>query len=331
MAVLVAVVVAVLWAVAARLGRLLRARWSAAPPARWSTGQQQLQTITHDIQVRVMGAAGEVAFVTIDRRSPGEALLRRARCCLGEGLHDLVLPSGEALNLASPLTTQGLEGGEELVAKTVVYRPPVQHERPRIEIGRYGINEYTSALSEQQDRFEVFIDFSHEAAAVAEATEERVRANFEEDHFLLTICGRKADYVLRRRVGRKGAVRGDMLPVGFTLCPPRCTLLVSAHKRIELTLRPFPEKWLEVGACVAIQGLKDSPELNGSSGIVTGYVEAKGKFQPERYCVKLDEGKTTKKFKRGNLTFLQVQMAVPRQHEIAEEAAKSCGWGKVFP
>lgn len=267
----------------------------------------RLPGCAHDIALRVLSAAGETAVVSIDSRAPGEALLRRARCCLGESLADLLLPSGEALDLAAPLQAQGLVEGDVLHAQKSAPRRPELSPKARVEIMRYSIDEYASQISHSLDSFSVAVTAAHEPDVIAEANEETVRADFEEDHFMLKVRGRKADYVLRRRAGQKGAVRGEHLPVGFQICPPRCSVTIVPGKKIELTLRPFPDDWLEVGVRVLVQGLKESPELNGLLGTVTGYAEAQGKAVPQRYVVKLDEGNATKKFKRGNLALQEAK------------------------
>ncbi|CAE8737675.1 unnamed protein product, partial [Polarella glacialis] len=108
---------------------------------------------------------------------------------------------------------------------------------------------------------------SQEPEAMAEANENTVRATFDTETFVLKIKGKTTDFVLRRRAGPRGAMRGgDLLPIGFLLCPERCSLVVSPGKKIELTLRPNPEEWLPAGTRVRIHGLKGASELNGALG-----------------------------------------------------------------
>eukprot|EP00404_Azadinium_spinosum_P022015 CAMPEP_0180618778 /NCGR_PEP_ID=MMETSP1037_2-20121125/33749_1 /TAXON_ID=632150 /ORGANISM="Azadinium spinosum, Strain 3D9" /LENGTH=423 /DNA_ID=CAMNT_0022638815 /DNA_START=8 /DNA_END=1279 /DNA_ORIENTATION=+ len=296
-------------------------------------------TIGRDIELKVVvaptsdecdcggGDAFPFAVVTLDGLAPGQALLRRARCCLGQELGDLALPSGEALNLVRPLSAQGLATGDTLTATlrqlpgTTRSVAPVAPRRPLVEVKNFSFKQHVSEVSRSLDHFEVTVASRQEPEALIEAVDERaVRVDFEEERFTLTIRGRTADYVLRRGVRGHGGMRGDQLPVGFDLCSARCSFTLTPQKKVELTLRPFPENWVPVGTRVSLRDLQEAPELNGLIGEVVGFFESEGKFVPERYCVRLDSGGSLKKLKRRNLTKL-VEVHAGEKTDAADAAA----------
>jgi len=116
-----------------------------------------------------------------------------------------------------------------------------------------------------------------------------VKVNFERNGFSLKINGKDTDYGLKRRAGPRGSMRGDLLPVGFELCPERCSLVVVPGKKIELMLRPEPKKYLPAGTRVHLRGLREA-ELNGRCGTVLEYLPSTGQEMPSRYSVQLDDG-----------------------------------------
>mmetsp|Transcript_88644 Transcript_88644/g.251269 ORF Transcript_88644/g.251269 Transcript_88644/m.251269 type:complete len:380 (+) Transcript_88644:46-1185(+) len=327
-------VLTLIWMGTVRLRRHWGGRWSASGPARLlpsqacllprcSTGgvaskqrqQPHLRRVVaqaaepakpsvpdRDIALRVAnGTDGAVAGVTVDGLASGDVLLQRARCCLGEGLGDLLLPGGQALDLFRPLRAQGLQGGELLVAQRVARRRSEHVERHRVVMENYLVHEHKSIHDSSEDWVDIVVSAKQEPAALAEADEQTVRVDFQEEHFRLTIRGRCADHLFYKRIFGHGAARRDLLPVRWTLCPARCSFSVTPFKCVEMTLRPYPENWLNIGTRVRVEKLKEVPELNGLEGTVDGYFEAEGKFKPARYCVKLDNGRGLKKFKRRNL------------------------------
>lgn len=272
-----------------------------------------------DIELQVLGTAGEGATVMIDSLATGDALLLRARCCLGEGLDDLVLPNGEPLSMVRSLKSQGLMSGEVVVAKrTGKLHQPVVRQRRQLEITQFSFFQHTSDVSEHDHRFELIINARHEPDAIAEATQETVKADITEDHIKVTIRGSAAEYALYRRISSvRLSPHAGLLPVGFSpLCPARCSLTVVPHKKIQIRLHPNPVLWIAAGTRVQIQGLKQAAKLNGSTGTVTGYFENRGNVESERYTVKIDGTNALKRIKRVHLQPLE-----SKHHDDVDAAA----------
>eukprot|EP00747_Dinoflagellata_sp_TGD_P166713 gnl/TRDRNA2_/TRDRNA2_189929_c0_seq1.p1 gnl/TRDRNA2_/TRDRNA2_189929_c0~~gnl/TRDRNA2_/TRDRNA2_189929_c0_seq1.p1 ORF type:complete len:450 (-),score=74.43 gnl/TRDRNA2_/TRDRNA2_189929_c0_seq1:93-1442(-) len=303
-----AVIVGMLGSLLVRLSRRRksqpkgRAPSSAAPGVRGfkrQHGQPVAQAApVRDIELKVVTEDAGEAVMTIDGLATGDALLIRARGCLGEGLSDLKTCNGEALNLVKPLVAQGLTSGDVLTATIVGKRAPVPVAKRRgVEIQRFSYEDHADKDDFSRDRFEVTVSASQEAEAIAAAEPRTVTAHFEEDSFTLQIRGAKVDYIFKRQT------MTSALPVRFALCPSRCTCTVTPRRKVVLNLRPYPQDWLPAGTRVRIDGLTSQPELNGCSGAVKEFFEWQNENTPERYSVTIDgdPDPNVKRFKRANL------------------------------
>mmetsp|Transcript_13908 Transcript_13908/g.27475 ORF Transcript_13908/g.27475 Transcript_13908/m.27475 type:complete len:385 (+) Transcript_13908:28-1182(+) len=299
---------------------------------RRSTQSGAFAANTLTLQVRSKNGAG--AVVTLDGRMSGAALLQRAQACLGQDLKGLKLPGGDSLAIDQTLLAQGLEGGEVLETYGGEQQTmPAILQRAREEISQFKFSLHFNEANPCMSRFHLTIDIGHAPQAIAEASMETVRVQFQEDSISLTIRGPTKDFMLHRRLSQSTHNKG-VLPVGFPICPTRCNLVVLDGKQVELVLRPFPEDWLPTGTRICIHGLKQdaSNKLNGRAGTVIGYEEST-KQAPERYIVQLDGAASdVKKLKRCNVEHLQL----PHSADIAaggtpESLGKAEGTGLSCP
>eukprot|EP00931_Biecheleriopsis_adriatica_P045123 TRINITY_DN25861_c0_g1_i1.p1 TRINITY_DN25861_c0_g1~~TRINITY_DN25861_c0_g1_i1.p1 ORF type:complete len:440 (+),score=105.34 TRINITY_DN25861_c0_g1_i1:62-1381(+) len=296
---------------------------------------------SREIEVRVIaiaspshhGAISKEASVSIDCYAPGAALLQRARGCLGDDLSErleLAGSDGHILDMSRPLRAQGICSGDVLLAQLgerAAKPPEPTVARKRQELTKFSYSRHFSQHSESGHRFHLTVAARQEAAALAEANEDSVSVDFENDSFSLTIRGKTTDYVLRRRC--------PDLRIAFELCPQRCSFTVVAGRKIELILRPYPVNFLEPGTRVRVLDLKVATHLNGTLGTVMSFCESTGKFIEERYAVKLDINGAWKRLQRKNLNpveeaeeaeaggncLVDVEQSPPHS---ADEAAGSC-------
>mmetsp|Transcript_56710 Transcript_56710/g.90184 ORF Transcript_56710/g.90184 Transcript_56710/m.90184 type:complete len:512 (+) Transcript_56710:43-1578(+) len=267
---------------------------------------------SRDIELQVSTHSGLKVALILDVLSPGEILRRQVTLALGMEPSSLCLPCGKYLDLAKSLNTQGIKSGDQLVAVFPNNVQTLQHtlvpaqERRVEEIKRFRYSLYTSEVSPQQDHFELSVSISQEPDAMKEAEDSSTRVEFTETSFSLLIQGESKNYILRRQIGEEGAIRGDVLPVGFSLlCPPRCSYTLMPKRKLTVVLRPYPENWLSVGTRVKLIDLREACELNAMPGTITGFFEGGGQFLPSRYGVKLDNG-LLRKIRRENLQQLSL-------------------------
>lgn len=247
-----------------------------------------------EMRLHLVGASGPV-HVVIEERASGDVLFQRACACLGGFCH-LMLPGGRELDPQRPLVAQGLTDGCELTYSRAVNsklskqcQAKTKRQAVPIQKFHWALSSFSSqqehSAQEQlgfcEDYMMLEITRRHSPEAVAELTKESLRVDCTRESIKVTIRGQSVDYTFSRLVGNKGS-RGiaGRLVTGWPLCPSRCCAFVRPYRGLTLCLRSTPPGALTQGTRVGIRDFKVKMkgygmELNGRTGIVKGYQDAK--------------------------------------------------------
>lgn len=263
-----------------------------------------------DIILRIKGPQCSVN-VRIDACASGGVLAQRAASCFGS-CNSLALPNGQVLDMDRPLEAQGILDGCELTCSSskgmkaskwrlhATGRQEVPLRKFHWKMISASSHKFLEDMGFQEDHLFLEIVSKHIPEAAADLIKENVTVECAVDNIKVKIRGHSADYVLSREIGSVGRTKtkSTRLVMGWPLCPCRCFCIVKPHKKLTIVLRSTPPSAIPLGTRVGIQdfnfrGEGYGMELNGRTGIITGFKDAKPTSATEHnfpflYCVELE-------------------------------------------